>query len=471
MPCGDDSGCCSCLPRFICITFEVTETTSSDTPCEACDCSKREAQFTLDCNAGSPKYTGTIVCGDMSLDLDFRLQRDGDDDCVICLSSTALDLSCETGSITGADKMAVPWSDPADEFGPTCCCFDAEFTVDLSSVAGSATCETAKITTSAASYVTPNWGPCSECLSQCACLCCRLCICVETIDRLDADNCVECRSCVQATYDPSIGDYGGWTADLECLSEDGTETVTVELNSNCELTISMSSYEVEDQSFGCPDVGVSVVLDETLEAEKTLILSCAGCGQDCDAVEAPGPCNCCAPLDEIMCQNPELTATISSDCAALNAVATLTSAGPGDCVEFNTVAEPDFCDVDAEPGCDDCALAGWDLVLDCYADECNSAEPCHNSWVTLTWGNACCPEMSSGVLFPISCTCEPLQLVYELPEFTNACCSCSDETCVVRITITEASSSGGSGGSGGEGGDGGDGGDGGEGGEGGPPPP
>ena len=202
--CGDDSGCCACIPRWICVTFEVTEAVDSADPCSACDCSKREAKFALDCNSGEPKYSGTIVCGSMSLDLEFGIQRD-DDDCSFCLSSTALDLSCVEGEITGGSKMSVPWSDPADEDGPSCCCLDSSWSVDLTSVTGSDDCETGRITTKQISYITPNWGRCSDCYDSCSCLCCDICVCVEVRNELDADRCVECRSCVKATYDPEIG--------------------------------------------------------------------------------------------------------------------------------------------------------------------------------------------------------------------------------------------------------------------------
>jgi hypothetical protein len=373
----------------------------------------------------------------MSLDLEFNIQRDDDDDCSLCLSSTALDLSCVEGEITGGDKMSVPWSNPASADGPSCCCLDGSWSLDLTSVTGSDGCTAATITTGPAAFVSPDWGNCSDCFEDCSCICCHLCLCIRVYDDLDVDRCLECRECVKATYDPTIGSYGGWTASIACGDED-TEVVTLELTSDCKIAVTTTNYTVADQTATCPNLGFTVVLDDSLDRTVELEVSCAACGEDCDSVDPPGTCNCCAPMDDIRCVNPEFTATISSACAALNATATLSAGSGGECVEFRVDAEPDFCDVDLEPGCDDCALAGWSLVLDCDSDACDTTEPCFNSWIELEWANACCPEMTPGRLFPTSCSCSPLQLVYDVPSFTNPCCSCSSETCSVTITITEA---------------------------------
>ena len=123
--CGHKTrGCCHCLPNTICVTFEVTETSSGDA-CTGCQCTRSFVKLTLTCDSDEAYYAGTLSCGNMSIDLKFTIELDEDDECVLCLTSSELSLTCDEGTSTGtgtgtgtgtaasgnfsgADKMDVP---------------------------------------------------------------------------------------------------------------------------------------------------------------------------------------------------------------------------------------------------------------------------------------------------------------------------------------------------------------------------
>jgi len=443
--CGEGTeGCCHCLPAWLCTTWTIT--TPETGGCDACDCQKIETRLPLTCGDGDPYYSGTIVCGSMSIDVKFEVLKDGDDDCSLCLTSTALGLACTpASSYSGGDKMSEPPHDPADEDGPSCCCLNGEWlNIDITGVTGAGTCTVAKLETDAASYVTPAWPDCSDCWDECACLACSLCVCLTRFDHTTATPCQECRDCTEVAYNPEINGWGP----VELVCGDITETVTLTLTDDCELAVSLSGYTVPDQSISCPDIGFSVTLDDDVSDTVELHVGTRQCGEDCEDVDPPEECpECCHVMADIHCAEPEFTITISSnDCAELNATGTLTSSsGAALCVLFETVANADFCDPEAThpDDCDACALAGWSADLDCDTTcDADGGAVCFNSFLSFDWSNACCDALSGstlGTLWPTACSCDPFSLTFEIPEFTDPCCSCDSNTCSdVVITITES---------------------------------
>jgi len=446
--CGEGTeGCCSCIPRFLCVDFRVT--TPATGSCGECDCDRYQTRLELSCAGGSPVYSGNIVCGSIVIDVSFSIVKNDDGQCLLCLTSTELGLACTSAaSYSGGDPMADPNHtydcETAVDDDPTCCCLNGEWLdLDLSGVTGSTGCTRASITTRAPAYSTPNWGDCSNCSTECPCITCDVCVCLLRYDDTAVIRCQECRACDELTFDPSIGSYGGWgPTTLTC--GDITTTVNLELNSDCGVSISATGYTIDDQLMGCPDFALAVTLDDDPSDTVELHINSRQCGEDCDTADPPSECEgCCAAMADIHCEEPEFTITVSSnDCSALNATATLTQLGPGECIVYDSTANADFCDPETDPACDACALAGWSAELDCDPD-CNSDEPCRGAFLSFSWDNACCDELAGstlGTLWPTACSCEPFSLTFEIPAFENVCCSCeSATTCSdVVITITES---------------------------------
>ena len=442
-------GCCHCLPAYLCVSFKITDPSTG--ACGECDCDRYDTRLALSCPGGVPAYSGTIVCGSMTIDVAFSILRDDSGQCILCLTSEELGLACTSASgYTGADAMAaiehnydcgVPIEPSAS---PTCCCLNCRWEdIDLSGVTGAGTeCLLASLTTRAAAYSSPNWSDCSPCWESCGCISCSVLVCLLRYDDTAVIRCQECRDCEEMVFDPSIGSYGGWGPVTLTCGDISTE-VELHLNAECGMSISASGFTVDDQLMGCPDFGLSITLDDDPSDTVELHITSNQCGAAPDAIDPPAECEgCCSAMADIHCEDPEFTITISSnDCAALNASATLTQLGPGECVVYDSTANADFCDPETDPACDACALAGWSAELDCDPD-CNSSEPCKGAFLSFSWDNACCDELSGstlGTLWPTECTCEPFSLTFEIPAFTNACCSCDSNTCSdVVITISEA---------------------------------
>ena len=439
-------GCCHCLPRFLVVTFRVTDPAGGS--CSGCECSRYHTRLELSCAGGSPVYAGNIVCGSMTIDVAFSIVKNDDGQCLLCLTSTELGLACTTAaSYSGGKRMADPSTSGDCEHEPStdrpnCCCLQATWSdLDLSAVTGAGECLAADITTAAAPYKSANWGDCSDCW-DCNCVNCEICICLIRYDA-SADRCEECRQCEPLVFDPDIGTLGGWgPVTLEC--GDLTTTVQLELTPECGVSVAATGFATTEQILVCPDIALSVVLDDDPSDTIELHINSRQAGEDCDAADPPAECEgCCAAMSDIHCEEPEFTITVSSnDCSALNATATLTQQGPGECVVYDSTANADFCDPETDPACDACALAGWSAELDCDPD-CNSEEPCRGAFLSFSWDNACCDELAGstlGTLWPTACSCEPFSLTFEIPSFENVCCSCESATACsdVVITVTEA---------------------------------
>ena len=189
-------GCCHCLPAWLCTTWTIT--TPETGGCDECDCQKVETRLPLTCGDGDPYYSGTIVCGSMSIDVKVEIRKDIDGDCLIYLTSTALGITSEVATVSTGDATGI-----------YCCCFEAEWLgIDLAGVSGSGTCTEARLAVSAATYITPAWPDCSDCWDECSCLACSLCICLTRFDHTAAIPCQECRDCQEVQYNPEINGWG-----------------------------------------------------------------------------------------------------------------------------------------------------------------------------------------------------------------------------------------------------------------------
>lgn len=113
---GGVVSCCKCLPFRLCVTIE-------EYGLEDQAVSK---MFELDCSLGL-LYSNSITYRDTAIDLTFQYKQDYSDDCVFCLSSTAL--HSEIG-----DELCVSLGEYASERRTQCNDPNFAFTVDLSSL-------------------------------------------------------------------------------------------------------------------------------------------------------------------------------------------------------------------------------------------------------------------------------------------------------------------------------------------------
>lgn len=81
--------CCKCVPKSACVTVEGD-----------CSCESATELFSLSSSGGNPTFSGTVTCGDLSVDLTFSFESVGSPtECFLFLESSCLGL-------TGGSRMS-----------------------------------------------------------------------------------------------------------------------------------------------------------------------------------------------------------------------------------------------------------------------------------------------------------------------------------------------------------------------------
>lgn len=178
--CTDDTTCCNCICRFLCVKLEIPA------GCGTPPCTVAEVELRFDTTTNS--WIGTITCGNASIDVDFYISDVGGD-CKLCLRSTCLGYgvgseSCKPGAgAISCSTLTASWPLTAQQ---------------LSDCSGGLCATTGTLSTKCSKSHSPKEGtPPVNCLT-CECICDCLCFVAITSDCPDPQP-VRKKGCWDAT--------------------------------------------------------------------------------------------------------------------------------------------------------------------------------------------------------------------------------------------------------------------------------
>lgn len=420
--------CCYCIPNRLCVTLEMLD---AETSCGDCTCIKKSVLLNWDC--GTEEYTTTLVCGSLSVDLSFTIQKNAQNECVFCLTSTCLGLDCTND---GAKIMALPLGAPEDEYGPKCRSLSATWTVDTSTCdTGSVPlCGTATITTVVPDYFFPYaiFGGCSPECTGCGCICKN--ICVNYVKADTNEDCEPCSVTTELTWDDACA---CWEGSVSC---DGV-TVDIKLEivdcgaANCclRLTNLSTGASFPDQVLSCSSGDIDATFSATTvgNIQHTFAVTCKKC-KSC-VTESDDCPTCCDSLDRDCDQYPTLTATLTSACGALNNVVIP--------LLYANCSAPISCHCWSGTVNVSCGITlPVTFILRCEGGGADcSDDVCTNYVGTLAYTASGCG--GGGTLHPETCTCDPPS--FQWTDFTSVsedipgagCTCCSGEDVTVTVTL------------------------------------
>ncbi len=406
---SDGSGCCLCACKELCVT--VAGPANACEQVGVCDC--HGAQIVAVWDAALCAWTADVICGDLSIDLQFSLKQ-SNGSCSVCLTSTCLNLTDVCQSFpTDPDGCGNHLRDCDQATGDG---FPIEWTVDASGC-GDVNCTSVTISISCTTYINPAGEGAASICKDCDCVCRCLCI---TLNEPSCDDCT-----VLACWNGS-----GWVAtftEATCCPglglADQTVTITIEADADgcCQWRLAVSLGTINGSAVAkttCPDAGPSWTVDVP-DTTHVITIACATC-DNCGLQR-----NCCPnPIPET------LTATIVDDggCECMDGLSTTLVHDATEDNWIGTITVP-RCTGDFE----------IDLTL-----ECGAIIPSGNCrCFSLDTVEADCDSGRLNISPDSGCSCDPLSLTFGV--YSSDCggeCAesgpgCSDVACTYKIKITE----------------------------------
>lgn len=271
--CETDASCVTCMPKKFCVNlvFDGGQSYCGDWDCTGDLC----GELVFNCG----RYSGSITCGDSSVDLTITIKRDDENNCVACLNSTCLGIdddtmyACQQVS-SGDDLDGMSW-DFDDFYGcDTSCSNGGTITITESPVCTHGTC------------------------TGCGCVSKKACLLYQRIDTADGNDLCQAGKVVEFDCDygnvefETTVDCGGDTGIDIAISLDSIDQYDPDAACGFFLTSDFLYADAEEATVldECPDYVVQWRLDSP-DGDGTIVitLSKSDCGCECDGVIVP----CC----------------------------------------------------------------------------------------------------------------------------------------------------------------------------------
>lgn len=312
-------GCCRCVPIRACVT--VTSGAMG------CSCDTATTMFSVSVTTDDARWSGTVTCGDLSIDLAFIIEKDG---CNLYLESTCLGL-------TGVNRAVEPLGGIGQCLQP-----GDMILFNVSGASGCGDTDCANLAIAIEPYALVENPVCSTC----ECLCRD--VCIRYHEFLLASETPICLDATTASFD---SDTDSWSAVFTCGSTEINVEFIVETDEygNCQIRIETDlAYEVGSDFpppvdiSNCPTfqaAGFGFIIDSANDHSAAFSIECLGCSGVCD-LEVFN----CEECPDGASANYKVTISGATDdvctCSAVNAEHTVSNVGCVWCSDSFSLCDP-----------------------------------------------------------------------------------------------------------------------------------